>query len=234
MKRGPRPHKGFEAAIPFALRRGQVMRFLPCPWYAGDFLIVGTGCLAIVSIRLASRFRATVAEIQVEYSVPVTGLLIVPGGGPVSRELWLYSRKGALRYFQVGEAGLTEIDHHGDIPVEGKPATTLPKSPVEPVPRVTVTPAEIISGTADPRGPILRWLAKRNAARKAEGEKPVIPAEPGKKPVPAKRVRAVKRKRGPVPGVSTPEGESGVVGAKGSSDENSHFGDMDITPKPGK
>ena len=210
------------------------MRFLPCPWYVGDFLIVGTGCIAVVCIRLASRFRATVAEIQGEYSGPVTGLLTIPGGGPVSRELWLYSRKGALRFFRAGKAGLAEIDHHGDIPAEGKPVTTLPKSMGSPVSCITVTPAEIISGTADPRGPILRWLAKRNAVKNAESMEPVILAEPGKKTVPVKRVRVAKGKRGPAPGVVTPPEELRGAGVSGSPGKSLLFGDPEPTPKPGK
>ena len=97
------------------------------PAYVSDFLFYGNGLLVLVCLRLARRlFRATLAEISAEYADAIAGLCTVPCGGPVSRELWLYSRHGALRFFRVGENGsLEEIDRDGVPFVDGKPVGTM-------------------------------------------------------------------------------------------------------------
>ena len=75
------------------------------------------------------RLHATIAEITIEYAAAVHGLCTIPFGGPVSRELWLYTRHGTLRFFRVTEAGLVEIDSFGFPFVNGKPVTMLPAFP---------------------------------------------------------------------------------------------------------
>jgi hypothetical protein len=185
MKRGPEPVKGYEAAIPVALRRGRVMRFRSSPSYVSDFLFYGNGLLVLVCLRLAKRLsRATIAEISAEYADAIAGLCTVPCGGPVSRELWLYSRHGALRFFRVGAAGLEEIDRDGVPFVDGKPAgTVLPAlgdaGYPAPAPAAGI-PAG--SGSTDPNGRIIRWLKKRNALKKsgADGAGTTGTGDPGK------------------------------------------------------
>src|SRR5512133_4147333 len=60
MKRGPEPVKGFDAAIPAALRRGRVMLFKSSPEYVGHFQFYGNGLLVMVCLRLVVRLsRAT-------------------------------------------------------------------------------------------------------------------------------------------------------------------------------
>jgi hypothetical protein len=223
-------------AIPYAGKRGQVMRFLPCPWYVGDFMISGPGSLTIVCLRLARRFRARVAEIQEEYSKPVDGLRTIPSGGFVSLELWLYSRNGALRFFRVSKAGLEEIDYHGDIFVEGKSAIVTQKNPgnPDPFPGGTIATAESCSGISDTRNPILRWLAKRNAAKKAmAGETgPGSTAEPVKKNKEANKGRAVKKKS-PVSRAATVP-EVPVADGPGVSPDDGHsVGELIHTPEQG-
>src|SRR5512145_344181 len=112
MKRKTEPLKGFDAAIPAALRRGRVMYFRSSPAYVSEFLFYGNGLIVMVGLRLARKlFHATPAEISAEYADAIAGLCTIPCGGPVSRELWLYSRYGALRFFRVGaDGGLAEID----------------------------------------------------------------------------------------------------------------------------
>jgi hypothetical protein len=171
MKRRTEPVKGFDVAIPVALRRGRVMHFRSSPAYVSEFLFYGNGLLVLVSLRLARRlFHATPARISEEYTDAIAGLCTVPCGGPVSRELWLYSRYGALRFFRVGEDGsLEEIDRDGVPFVDGKPVVASPPAPgdagsPEPVPAVGV-PAG--SDSTDPESRIIRWLKKRNAMKKS-------------------------------------------------------------------
>jgi hypothetical protein len=188
MKRGPEPVKGFDAAIPAALRRGRVIRFRSSPEYVGSFLFYGNGLLVLVCLRLAVRLsRATLAEISADYAGAIAGLCMIPCGGPVSRELWLYTRHGMLRFFRVGgNGGLEEIDRDGVPFVDGKPVSlvmpaTGAAGAAAPVPAGGV-PAG--SGGADPPNHVLRWLAKRNAVKaRAAEEKGVTGTHvPGKSP----------------------------------------------------
>ena len=188
MKPGTKPTKGFDVAIPVALRRGRVMHFRSSPAYVSSFMFYGNGLIVLVSLRLARRlFHAPLDEISAEYADAIAGLCTIPCGGPVSRELWLYSRYGALRFFRVGADGsLVEIDRDGVPLVNGKPVVASPPAPGDagslvPVPVVGVQPG---SGNTDPSSPIVRWLAKRNAMKKsgADGAGTTGTAEPGKIP----------------------------------------------------
>ena len=188
MKRRTEPVKGFDVAIPVALRRGRVMHFRSSTAYVSEFLFYGNGLLVMVSLRLARKlFHATLNEISAEYADAIAGLCTIPCGGPVSRELWLYSRYGALRFFRVGADGsLEEIDRDGVPFVEGKSVVTSPPAvgnagALEPAPGCSVSAGP---GDAVPGSPIIRWLAKRNAMKKsdADGAGTTGKAEPGKIP----------------------------------------------------
>jgi hypothetical protein len=210
MNQETEPTKGFEVAIPVALRRGRVMQFRPSPAYVSSFMFYGNGLLVLVSLRLARKlFHATLNEISAEYADAIAGLCTIPCGGPVCRELWLYSRYGALRFFRVGaDDSLEEIDRDGVPFVDGKPVGASPPAPGDagsPAPApggsVPATGVPAGSGGADPPDHILRWLAKRNAMKKsvADGAGTTNSAEPGKIPDAGSR--------GPAPG--TLPGEPG-------------------------
>lgn len=189
MTRGPPPAKGFDVAIPVALMRGDVMLFQRSPGNVCDFTIVGNGILAMVRLMMILRLHATIAEITIEYAAAVHGLCTIPFGGPLSRELWLYTRHGTLRFFRVTEAGLVEIDSFGFPFVNGKPVTMLPAfpganllptgpaAPGQPGTGAGTAPAPepadrlALPGGLDPKSPIARWLTKKNAGKK--------PGDPG-------------------------------------------------------
>lgn len=188
MNRKTEPVKGFDVAIPVALRRGRVMHFRSSPSYVSEFLFFGNGLLVMVSLRLARKlFHATLDEISAEYADAIAGLCTIPCGGPVCRELWLYSRYGALRFFRVGADGsLAEIDRDGVPFVDGKPVGVSPPVPGD---AGSVAPAQggsVPAGPGDtaPGSPIERWLLKRNAMKKsgADGAGTTGIAEPGKIP----------------------------------------------------
>ncbi|MFA5268710.1 MAG: hypothetical protein WC379_12140 [Methanoregula sp.] len=164
MKWRTEPVKGFDVAIPVALRHGRVMHFRSSPSYVGEFLFYGNGLIVLVSLRLVRRlFHATPARISEEYADAIAGLCTVPCGGPVSRELWLYSRYGALRLFRVGVDGSPEENDRDGMPfVDGKPVVLSQPAvgdaeALEPVPVVGVPDG---SGSTDPESRSIRWLKK--------------------------------------------------------------------------
>jgi len=194
MKRGPPPAKGFDLAIPVAHMRGSVMLFRQSPWYSCDFTINGNGIFAVVRLRMATRFRATIEEITRDYPDDIASLAAIPGGGPLSRELWFYSRYRTLRFFRLGDAGLIEIDCYGMAFVNGKPVITvaMPGIPVRPdslhagpapglpTPGLPGSSGPHGSASGTPRNPVIRWLTKKNAGKNPVTGEPVpsVPANP--------------------------------------------------------
>jgi hypothetical protein len=115
MSHGPVPAKGLDAALPVAKARGNVMYFRRMRGSTADLMVSGSGILAIIRIRFAPRLFGTPAEIAREFYEAVALLRLHPAGGPVSRELWLYSRHGVLRFFRVEDNGLVELRADGSV-----------------------------------------------------------------------------------------------------------------------
>jgi hypothetical protein len=161
--------RGISFAIPFALGRGHAMVFVPSRINIGDFLISGNGLFVLGAVRFARRLRASVPEIEKEYMATIAELRQIPRNGPVACELWLYSRYGTLRIFRVHDDTLEEVDLYGmppgtgGVPVNG---SSYPAGEDTKTNAGTPAPGPVPAGSADPRGPILRWLAKWNAARR--------------------------------------------------------------------
>ena len=95
MNTGEARSKGFGIALPVARALGQVMLFLRSRHYPVDFMIQAPGYLGLVGLRRSRKIRATLAEIDYQFAGVIAGIRTCPYGGPVSRELWLYSRYGA-------------------------------------------------------------------------------------------------------------------------------------------
>jgi hypothetical protein len=171
MRRGPRISQGLTLAIPFALRRGYVMVFIASLMNLAEFMITGNGLFVLVRVRLARRIRAGIADIEAEFEDAINGLRLVPRTGPISCELWLYSKHGTLRYFRVEDTRIVEIDCCGSpldqLGAVSGPArmTGLAGTVPGPAPAGTAAPA---GAGADQKSPIVRWLKKWNAARSAK------------------------------------------------------------------
>jgi len=218
MKRGAKYSQGLALAIPFALRRGHVMVFLAALLNLAEFLITGNGLFVLVRVRYARKIKAGVADIEAEFADAIAGLRLVPRTGPVSCELWVYSRYGTLRYFRVEDARLVEIDCCGT-PLDQLKARERPGSTDGQGGELTGTRAEpVVSGSATPANdPVclsIGWLKKWNAARKAaeqsgrsvsdELEKILDAGKPG---VPEQQTRnkKISRKKGTKNAGDTPE-----------------------------
>lgn len=171
MRRGPKTSKGLGLALPFALRRGHVMVFVAALLNLAEFLIAGNGLFVLVRVRLARRIRAGIADIESEFADAIAGLRLVPRRGPVSCELWLYSKHGILRHFRVEDTRLVEIDCCG-ISLEQVRAEAGSPYPGETNggvagPAVNSAGAAPVSPAPNPECLSIRWLKKWNAARKA-------------------------------------------------------------------
>jgi hypothetical protein len=147
------------------------MVFMAALLNLAEFLITGNGLFVLVRIRLARRIRAGIVDIEHEFADTIAGLRLVPRSGPVSCELWLYSKHGILRHFRVEDTRLVEIDCCG-IPLDQVRAAAAPTGSVQPDGGL-VGPAAEHAGKV-PAGPApnpeclsIRWLKKWNAARKA-------------------------------------------------------------------
>ncbi len=158
--------RGISLALPVALRRGHVMVFFPGLTNIGEFLIAGNGHFDLVGIRFARRIRATLHEIEKEFAEAIADLRLAPRTGPVSCELWLYSRYGTFRHFRVHDHALAEVDPFGLPLARAKPAVVngpAGNNPAgnDPAPVPEIPPAVPV----DSRNHIIRYLVKWNAAR---------------------------------------------------------------------
>ena len=113
MRRGPNMPRGIALAVPLALQRGQVMVFVSLPGNLGEFLICGNGLFVVVRVRRARKLFASIADIEEEFADAIAGLRLVNRTGPVSCELWLYTRYGTLRHFRIENTGLVEVNSCG-------------------------------------------------------------------------------------------------------------------------
>jgi hypothetical protein len=247
MKRGPPPAKGFDIALPIALMRGRVMQFQPLPDHVCNFTITGNGIFALVRLMSATRLHAAIAEIDWIYTDAITGLCSIPFGGPVSRELWLYSRYGTMRFFRLLETGLIEIDCHGFPFINGKPVVALPTSPgpdpfpsglAVPVPGSPVPAAPAATGLPDPgpydpKSPIIRGLERKNAEKKPE---PGVndPIDLGVKKDPAHKKPAAMKNQVPVVETVIPIREMVANSPAGSSCNELSARRPDHISSPGK
>lgn len=165
--------KGLSLAVPLGFLRGRVMVFMPSVQNLGEFLIAGSGWFVLVSARPARKLHMNIAEIEAEYRDIIAGLRLVPDGGQVSCELWLYSRYGTFRHFRVHQDGLVEINAFGT-PLDQVKLAAAPDPAGRNdagVPVEQQAPAGPAPPRADPTSPIIRWLRKWNAER-LPGTKP--------------------------------------------------------------
>lgn len=231
MRRGPKISQGFELAIPFALRRGHVMVFMTTLLNLAEFLITGNGLFVLVRVRLARRIRAGIADIESEFADAIDGLRLVPRSGPVSCELWLYSKHGILRHFRVLDTRLIEIDCYGTPldqlrPAAG-PALMTNTAGALPGPASAGTSGVVAAGI-DPKSSIVRWLKKWNAAQSAGKSAGADESRELRTILESARLKGpAKQKPGKISGKNT-GGKTARKNAKAANPD-----DAEIFPEPG-
>jgi len=114
MSRGFPSQKALDASLPIAQARGVVIFFRQDHGTPGDFQINGPGDNVVVRVKRTRRIHCTIPEITIQNSELIALLrtaILSPG---TSREFWLWSPYGTMRFFRVENACLVEQDRHGD------------------------------------------------------------------------------------------------------------------------
>ena len=114
MSRGIPSQKALDAALPVAQARGEVMFFRQDPGTPCNFLINYAGGGAVVRVRRARRLHCSVPEIVTQHSEPLNLLRSAKLSPGITREFWLWSPYGTMRFFRVEDDGLIELDRQGE------------------------------------------------------------------------------------------------------------------------
>jgi hypothetical protein len=114
MSRGIPSQKALNAALPVAQARGEVMFFRQDPGTPCNFLINYNGGGAVVHIRRTRRLYCTIPEIIAQNIEPLDRLRLAVLSAGITREFWLWSPYGTMRFFRVEDAALIELDRQGE------------------------------------------------------------------------------------------------------------------------
>ena len=113
MSRGPRPHRALEEAIPIAKTRGLIQMAMGGPERIFDIAIVSKVPVTFASIMFAPRILAPVPELVEYYKTDIARLRLIARDAAIATELWIRSRHGTWRFFQVMPSTIVEIDREG-------------------------------------------------------------------------------------------------------------------------
>ena len=113
MTRGPRPWKALDAAVPIAKARGIIQMAAGGPERIFDIAIVSKIPVTFASVMFAPKILATIPELVEYYQQDLARLRLIVRDAAVTAELWIRSRHGTWRFFQVMPSALVEIDRGG-------------------------------------------------------------------------------------------------------------------------
>ena len=128
MPRGRKSLVALGEAKHIAERRGDARHFRHEPDMICTFVIYIIGLVAHVRVRRVERIRFTTEWLEREAAADLAALRFIASSPEISRELWVYTPKGAFRFFRVLENSLMEFDRSGN-PLPGQPpvpARTMP------------------------------------------------------------------------------------------------------------
>jgi hypothetical protein len=109
MSRGPVSQNALDRAMPLATLRGTVYFLEPGCESPANFEIVNGRGVTFVSARTSRCFHSSIPELEAVYHEAVCRLRAIPCSPGVYRELWICSRYGRWRFFEVREHDLVEI-----------------------------------------------------------------------------------------------------------------------------
>lgn len=113
MTRGPRPHRALAEAISIAKTRGLIQIAMGGPERIFDIAIVSKIPVTFASIMFAPRILAPVPELVEYYEKEIARLHLIACDAAIVIELWIRSRHGTWRFFQIMPSNLVEIDREG-------------------------------------------------------------------------------------------------------------------------
>ena len=98
MPRGRKPLIALSEAKHIAERRGEVRHFRHEPDMICTFVIYIIGLVAHVRVRRVERIRFTAEWLEREAAEDLAALRFIASSPEISRELWVYTPKGAFRF----------------------------------------------------------------------------------------------------------------------------------------
>lgn len=113
MSRGPRPHCALAEAIPIAKARGLIQLGMGGPERIFDIAIVSKIPVTFAGIMFAPKILAPLPELADYYKNDLARLRLIARDAAIAIELWIRSRHGTWRFFQVMPSALVEIDREG-------------------------------------------------------------------------------------------------------------------------
>jgi len=116
MSRGMFSQKAFDAALPVAQARGQVILLQHHPGAPYDFLIISAAGIIAVCTRRSRRLHGSLAEIAERHRNTIALIGVAEFSPGFIREFWLWSPYGTMRFFRVDGPVITELDRLG-VPV---------------------------------------------------------------------------------------------------------------------
>jgi hypothetical protein len=113
MTRGPRPWKALGEAVPVAKARGLIQMAMGGPERIFDSAIVSKIPVTFACVMFAPKILAGIPELVEYYKKDLARLRLIARDAAVTAELWIRSRHGTWRFFQVMPSTLVEIDREG-------------------------------------------------------------------------------------------------------------------------
>ena len=111
--RGSRAHKAIRDAIPIAKARGIIQLAIGGPERIYDISIISKIPHVFASIMFAPKILASIPELAEYYRTDIARLRLIARDAANVIELWIRSRHGTWRFFQVTPSTLVEIDRDG-------------------------------------------------------------------------------------------------------------------------
>jgi len=112
--RGSRAHRAIRDAIPIAKARGLIQMAMGGPERINDLSIVSKIPIVFASIMFAPKILASIPELVEYYRKDLARLRVIARDAANTIELWIRSRHGTWRFFQVTPSSLVEIDRDGN------------------------------------------------------------------------------------------------------------------------
>lgn len=109
MSRGPVSQRALDNAVRLATFRGTVYFLEHGRESPADFEMVNRQGVIFVTVKMARRLHGSLAQIEMDYGEAIFRLRAVPISPAVYRELWVSSRYGRWRFFEVRDREIVEL-----------------------------------------------------------------------------------------------------------------------------